>query len=69
MIRVIALAIEKEGRPPSIRELCEACGWRSTKTATEQIEMCLKKGLIQRETRKRRGVSLTIAGAVALGLM
>lgn len=44
--------------PPTIRELCDRFGWRSTGTARDHIKALERKGLIDRDRGKARGVQV-----------
>lgn len=47
-----------KGYPPSVREICEAVGLRSTSTVHGHLERLEKKGLIKRDPTKPRAIEL-----------
>jgi len=67
------------GEPtPSLRDLCDQFGWRSTGTARDHVAALVRKGLLERPERRRHrglrvreplepGVSLPVLGAVSAG--
>lgn len=65
----------REGRPPTNREIGEAVGISSTGHVDYHLSVLEKKGLIQRERKKSRGIriaqpqgrGLVIAGTIAAG--
>lgn len=68
----------QEGRVPSLRELCQATGLRSTSTIHLHLKTLEEKGLIQREKglnrcikvvgeQKNEVVSVPVLGSVAAG--
>ncbi|MGI6037938.1 MAG: transcriptional repressor LexA [Limnochordia bacterium] len=48
--------IEQRGYPPSVREICEALGIKSTSTAHSYLRRLEKKGYIRREATKPRAM-------------
>lgn len=64
----------ENGYAPSVREVCKACGLKSTATAFTYINDLAKKGLIEKTDGKNRAVSLKqgvvnvpLIGTVAAG--
>ncbi|MFH1512027.1 MAG: transcriptional repressor LexA [Bacillota bacterium] len=51
--------VKAKGYPPSVREICEATGLRSTSTVHAHLKRLEKKGLISRDSMKPRAISLT----------
>jgi len=47
-----------KGYPPSVREICEAVGLRSTSTVHGHLERLERKGLIRRDPTKPRAIEL-----------
>lgn len=47
-----------KGYPPSVREICEAVGLKSTSTVHGHLERLEKKGLIRRDPTKPRAIEL-----------
>ncbi|MCX7903985.1 MAG: transcriptional repressor LexA [Caloramator sp.] len=50
--------IATRGYPPSVREICEAVGLRSTSTVHGHLERLEKKGFIRRNPSKPRAIEL-----------
>lgn len=50
--------IMAKGYPPSVREICNAVGLRSTSTVHGHLERLEKKGLIRRDPSKPRAIEL-----------
>lgn len=50
--------ISIKGYPPSVREICEAVGLRSTSTVHGHLERLEKKGLIKRDPTKPRAIEI-----------
>lgn len=50
---------EKEGHPPSIREIGEACAISSTSVVNYYLDQLEKMGCIERDSRVSRGVRVT----------
>lgn len=48
----------KKGYPPSVREICEAVGLKSTSTVHGHLERLEKKGLIRRDPTKPRAIEI-----------
>lgn len=68
--------VRENGYAPSIREICEALGLRSTSTVHYHLTALAKKGLIQWEEGKNRAIKVTdgvrgpglpIVGKIAAG--
>ena len=72
---------ENKGYPPSVREICEAVGLKSTSTVHGHLKRLEKKGLIKRDptkpraleivelnTSKREMLNIPIVGQVTAGL-
>lgn len=51
--------IEKNGFPPSIREICDKCKIKSTATAFSYIEKLKNQGLIEKSPSKNRAITLS----------
>ena len=49
---------KKKGYPPSVREICDATGLKSTSTVHGHLIRLEKKGLIARDSMKPRAISL-----------
>ncbi|MGI6703266.1 MAG: transcriptional repressor LexA [Clostridia bacterium] len=47
-----------KGYPPSVREICEAVGLKSTSTVHGHLERLEKKGLIRRDPSKPRAIEI-----------
>jgi len=50
---------EKKGYPPSVREICEAVGLRSTSTVHAQLKNLEQKGFLAKDDLKTRALKLT----------
>lgn len=50
--------IEEKGYPPSVREICDAVGVKSTSTAHGHLQRLEKKGLIRRDNTRPRAIEL-----------
>ena len=50
--------IQLKGYPPSVREICEAVGLKSTSTVHGHLERLEKKGYIRRDPTKPRAIEL-----------
>ena len=55
---VIKQHILDKGYPPSVREICEAVGLKSTSTVHGHLERLERKGLIRRDPTKPRAIEL-----------
>ncbi len=52
-------SIKEKGYPPSIREMCKAVGLNSSSTVFSHLAALEKKGYIERDDSKTRGIRLT----------
>lgn len=50
--------VEEQGFPPSVREICEAVGLKSTSTVHGHLKRLEKMGLLKRDYMKPRAMSL-----------
>lgn len=50
---------ELHGYPPSVREICEAVGLRSTSTVHGHLSRLEKKGYLRRDSTKPRAIEIT----------
>jgi repressor LexA len=50
--------LQGEGYPPSVREICAYCGFRSTSTAHRALKSLTEKGLIERQDNLNRAIRL-----------
>ena len=50
--------VQSKGYPPSVREICEAVGLKSTSTVHGHLERLEKKGYIRRDPTKPRAIEL-----------
>lgn len=50
---------EDHGYPPSVRDICDAVGLRSTSTVHGHLSRLERKGLIQRDPTKPRAIEIT----------
>lgn len=51
-------AVHKRGYPPSVREICEAVGLKSTSTVHSHLTNLEKKGYIKRDPTKPRAIEI-----------
>lgn len=51
--------ISQKGYPPSVREICNGVGLKSTSTVHGHIESLIKKGLLKKDPTKPRTLELT----------
>ena len=69
MLRRLARANVRGDRPPSVREVGEAVGLRSSQTAYKHLKKLEEAGYVEREGRRARGIRLTEKGWEAAGEM
>lgn len=53
-----------EGYPPSVREICANCGFRSTSTAHRAIRSLTEKGYLEKQDNLKRAIRLSGHGAM-----
>ncbi len=58
MLEAIEDSIAKRGYAPSVRELCDRLGYRSTSTVQMYLDRLEQRGYIRREDGKSRSISL-----------
>lgn len=58
ILNYITACIERDGYPPSVREICAAVGLRSPSTVHAHIKSLEKAGLLKNEPGKKRAISL-----------
>lgn len=68
VLRYMMETIHEKGFPPTVREIANALGIRSTSTVHNDISTLCKKGFLRKDPSKPRAVVLTDAGAEAAGL-
>lgn len=79
ILEFIRSELELKGYPPSVREICDAVGLRSTSSVHAHLTALEKKGLIRRDSTKpralelldgpvTRGKSIPLVGKVTAGL-
>ena len=82
ILAFIKSEIQEKGYPPSVREICDAVGLKSTSTVHGHLQRLQKKGLIHRDAMKPRAmevlgdpsfsrqemVQVPVIGRVAAGL-
>lgn len=66
VLRFIADHLDREGFPPSLREITDHLGAKSTMTATTHVEALIRKGLLERRATRARALRITPLGAAAL---
>ena len=62
ILRVIDDSTRENGYPPSVRELCDLLGIRSTNGVADHLRRLASKGLILRGVAKARTMRLTELG-------
>lgn len=74
VLELIRIKIRETGYPPTVRELCDYLGVRSSATAFKYLTILEKKGYIKREKEKNRAIRLSpqtrnlpLVGKVAAG--
>jgi len=67
VLEYIRNSIEKEGYPPTIREIGAALSMRSTNGVNDHLKALERKGFIERNVSKSRAIMLTDAGVEATG--
>ncbi len=58
ILEFIQKEVESKGYPPSVREICEAVGLKSTSTVHGHLSRLEKKGLLKRDAMKPRAIGL-----------
>ena len=58
VLQFVRDAVRRHGYPPSIREIGEAVGLRSTSSVSHQLEALQKKGYLQRHSGRPRTTEL-----------
>ena len=58
VLEFIKSELFKKGYPPSVREICEAVGLKSTSTVHGHLERLERKGLIRRNPTKPRAIEV-----------
>ncbi|HOO11865.1 MAG TPA: transcriptional repressor LexA [Bacillota bacterium] len=58
VLEFIKSELFKKGYPPSVREICEAVGLKSTSTVHGHLERLERKGLIRRDPTKPRAIEV-----------
>ena len=51
-------AVREKGYPPSVREICDAVGLKSTSTVHGHLERLERKGYIRRDPAKPRAIEI-----------
>lgn len=54
--RFLRKFFEEEGKMPSLREICQAMGWRAIKSAQDVVQSLINKGFLEREDGKSRAL-------------
>ncbi len=58
ILTYIKQEIQEKGYPPSVREICEAVGLKSTSTVHGHLTRLEKRGLLHRDTMKPRAIEV-----------
>lgn len=59
----------QEGYPPSVREICAHCGFKSTSTAHRAIKTLTEKGLLEKQDNLNRAIRLAGQSAMKVPLV
>lgn len=62
VLRLIEAGQKRDGHPPTIRELCELKGCRSTNAIAGHLKQLAKKGFVTSSPRKGRTLKITKQG-------
>ena len=68
LVEAVARFRAERGYPPSIRDLQKAAGFSSTSVVASRLQACERAGLIVREARVSRAITLTAAGRALAAL-
>ncbi len=60
ILEYMIASVKSKGYPPSVREICEATGLKSTSTVHGHLSRLEKKGYIKRDPSKPRAIELLI---------
>ncbi|MFF4500345.1 winged helix DNA-binding protein [Streptomyces sp. NPDC001401] len=63
ILQCIRQAVQMRGYPPSLREICQAVGLRSTSSVAHQLRQLEKKGLVAVDPRRPRAYRLLTGDA------
>ena len=66
LLRYLAEYAERNGYPPTIREMMAACGWASTNAPRQLLATLVRRGLVLRGGRVARALRITPAGWEAM---
>jgi len=58
ILEFIKKELHQKGYPPSVREICDAVGFKSTSTVHGYLERLEKKGVIRRDPTKPRAIEI-----------
>jgi repressor LexA len=62
---ILAYIVEygsERGFPPSLREICEAKGMRSTRAASDHIAALVRKGYLSKDRHRSRAIKVVQQG-------
>lgn len=59
----------QEGYPPTVREICAACGFKSTSTAHRAIRSLVDKGYLEKQDNLNRAIKLAGRRAVKVPIV
>ncbi|MFT5994200.1 MAG: repressor LexA, partial [Bradymonadia bacterium] len=68
VLEAIANSLSESGYPPTIREIGNSLGIRSTNGVNDHLKALEKKGYIERDTSKSRAIQMTSLATHELGL-
>ena len=67
ILRCIADWIDEHGWPPTLREICDQVGSKSTNAVSDTISALDRKGCLERKFGMARAIRVTAAGRQLLG--
>ena len=67
VLQLVVDSLEKNGYPPTLREIGEAMGIRSTNGVSDHVKCLVRKGYLQRRDRASRTIRPTSKALVVLG--
>lgn len=65
-LQFIALTIERQGFPPTLKEMARQFGAASSNAANDRVRGLVQKGMVERHPLISRGITITPAGRAAL---
>ncbi len=69
VLRFLQQKVAQEGRPPTIREIGQRFGFKSTGTSRDYLKTLSKKGFIKLKSRKARSIELSTPVAMRIPIL